>query len=345
MGPQQEVRGTNIEEDFGRGRPRSGGAGGGRSERGVRDDRGRVRPVPVRRSRRLGGWASGGGVKQLDDLWPRCDFLTLHTPMTAETRNIRDQRRRIGADGADGAGSSARQGRADRRGRACSRPTPARSPGRPSMSSTERRRPIIRWWYPSVLVTPHLGARRAQVSVAVELPDTLTDFLNRGQVKFAVNMPSLDRAELEDLKLYLNLAWRLGMPHAMDRSTLKNASLVIAARSPTRTPGSSRPHSRPATVESALEEQVNLVNAMAMARERDRHRGTRRSTLPGDATLVGRGDHRAQDPHHRRNILFGEQFTRLIRLGSHHGWMPTSTAPAGLHPGPSRARGSARPAR
>ncbi len=27
-------------------------------------------------------------VQRLDDLWPRCDFLTLHTPMTAETRNI-----------------------------------------------------------------------------------------------------------------------------------------------------------------------------------------------------------------------------------------------------------------
>ncbi len=28
------------------------------------------------------------GVQRLDDLWPRCDFLTLHTPMTAETRNL-----------------------------------------------------------------------------------------------------------------------------------------------------------------------------------------------------------------------------------------------------------------
>ena len=27
-------------------------------------------------------------VARLDDIWGRCDFLTLHTPMTAETRNL-----------------------------------------------------------------------------------------------------------------------------------------------------------------------------------------------------------------------------------------------------------------
>ena len=32
-------------------------------------------------------------VSRLDDLWPRCDFITLHTPLTAETRNLIDARR------------------------------------------------------------------------------------------------------------------------------------------------------------------------------------------------------------------------------------------------------------
>ena len=27
-------------------------------------------------------------VARLDDLWGRCDFITLHTPLTAETRNV-----------------------------------------------------------------------------------------------------------------------------------------------------------------------------------------------------------------------------------------------------------------
>ena len=31
-------------------------------------------------------------VSRLDELWPRCDFITLHTPLTPETRNIIDAR-------------------------------------------------------------------------------------------------------------------------------------------------------------------------------------------------------------------------------------------------------------
>ena len=65
------------------------------------------------------------------------------------------------------------------------------------------------------------------MSVAVEAARLLSDFLTRGQVRFAVNMPALDKAELEDVRLYLNLAWRLGMLHAqMDRGTLKNAMIT-----------------------------------------------------------------------------------------------------------------------
>ena len=87
--------------------------------------------------------------------------------------------------------------------------------------------------HPLVVVTPHLGAstEEAQVSVAVEAARLLSDFLTRGQVRFAVNMPALDKAELEDVRLYLNLAWRLGMLHSqMDRGTLKNAKITLSRR-------------------------------------------------------------------------------------------------------------------
>ena len=79
------------------------------------------------------------------------------------------------------------------------------------------------------MVTPHLGAstEEAQVSVAVEaarLSDRLPD-ARPGPVRR--QHAALDRAELEDVRLYLDLAWRLGMLHAqMDRGTLKNARLT-----------------------------------------------------------------------------------------------------------------------
>ena len=121
------------------------------------------------------------------------------------------------------------------------------------------------------MVTPHLGAstEEAQVSVAVEAARLLSDFLARGQVRFAVNMPALDRAELEDVRLYLNLAWRLGMLHAqMDRGTLKNAKLTYRGEVAHKNTKLITASFAAGLMESALEQQVNLVNAMALARER-----------------------------------------------------------------------------
>src|SRR5205807_3919360 len=65
---------------------------------------------------------------------------------------------------------------------------------------------------PNVVVTPHLGASttEAQESVALEAAQLLTDFLTRGAVQFAVNMAPVDRAELQELRLYVDMARRLG---------------------------------------------------------------------------------------------------------------------------------------
>src|SRR5262249_53508984 len=230
-------------------------------------------------------------VQRLDDLWPRCDFLTLHTPMTAETRNI------IGAAEIARMKPSvriincARGGLIDEAALA-----EALNPGQVAGAAIAvfapepppADHPLVN--HPSVLVTPHLGAstEEAQVSVAVEAARLLSEFLNRGQVRFAVNMPTLDRAELEDLRLYLNLAWRLGMLHAqMDRGTLKNARLTYRGEIANKNTRLVTAAFAAGLMEAALEEQVNLVNATALARERGIVIEERAAEAPGDfGTLV-----------------------------------------------------------
>src|SRR5439155_11521956 len=69
---------------------------------------------------------------------------------------------------------------------------------------------------PNVVLTPHLGAAtsEAQASVAREAAQLLIDFLTRGLIQFAVNMAAVDRTELEELRLYVDMARRLGLLHA-----------------------------------------------------------------------------------------------------------------------------------
>src|SRR4029077_16530322 len=68
---------------------------------------------------------------------------------------------------------------------------------------------------PNVVITPHLGAStvEAQARVAYEGAQLLVDFLTRGVVQFAVNMAAVDRTELEELRLYVDMARRLGLLH------------------------------------------------------------------------------------------------------------------------------------
>ena len=66
---------------------------------------------------------------------------------------------------------------------------------------------------PNVLCTPHLGAstEEAQTNVAVEAAELLIDFFTTGAIKQSVNMSPLDPKTLEALRGYLNVAYRLGL--------------------------------------------------------------------------------------------------------------------------------------
>lgn len=65
---------------------------------------------------------------------------------------------------------------------------------------------------PNVTLTPHLGAStaEAQDAVGVEVAEQITDVLNGGVVRNAVNMPTIDAVTLKILGPYLDLGAKLG---------------------------------------------------------------------------------------------------------------------------------------
>jgi D-3-phosphoglycerate dehydrogenase len=261
-------------------------------------------------------------VARLDDIWGRADFLTLHTPLTAETRNLIGAREiglmkptvRIINCARGGLIDESALSEALSAGKVAGAAIDVFDPEPPPGDH-----PLI--GLSQVLVTPHLGAstEEAQVSVAVEAARLLSDFLSRGQVRFAVNMPALDRAELDAVRLDLNLAWRLGMLHAqMDRGTLRNARLTYRGEVAHKNTKLITASFAAGLMAFALEEQVNLVNATALARERGIVIEERVAEAPGDfVTLIQTEvttDHRT---YVAAGTLFGKQFLRLVRLGSY----------------------------
>ncbi|MGE5754451.1 MAG: NAD(P)-dependent oxidoreductase, partial [Planctomycetaceae bacterium] len=177
--------------------------------------------------------------------------------------------------------------------------------------------PLVK--HPQVLVTPHLGAstEEAQISVAVEAARLLIDFFRRGRIRFAVNMPTLDRAELEDLRLYLDLGRRLGMLHAqMDRGISKSATLRYRGEVASKNTRLITASFAAGWLEAALEEQVNLVNAEVLVKERGIVIIEEKTTDTGDfGTMIQTEVVTDRKTYIAAGTLFGKQFLRLVRLG------------------------------
>ena len=259
-------------------------------------------------------------IPRLDDLWGRCDYITLHTPLSPETRNLVGANELAAMKPGVRIINCARGGLIDEAalaealtaGKVAGAAVDVFDPEPPPADN-----PLV--IHPKVLVTPHLAAstEEAQVSVAVEAARLLGDFFRGGRVRFAVNMPALDKAELDDLRPYLDLGWRLGMLHAqMDRGTVRGARLTYRGEVAAKNTRLITASFAAGWLEAALAEQVNLVNAEVLAKERGIALVEEKSTDPGDfGSLV-----QAEVESDRKNYvaagtLFGKKLIRLVKLG------------------------------
>jgi D-3-phosphoglycerate dehydrogenase / 2-oxoglutarate reductase len=208
----------------------------------------------------------------LDEMWQRADFVTVHTPLTAETRGLigRDALARMKKGvrivncARGGIVDEAALADAIRSGHVAGAALDVleQEPPPPDLPLLQLER---------VICTPHLGAStgEAQVNVAVAIAQQVADFLCRGIIQNAVNVPSLSPEALQVVRPYLLLAEKLGALQAQlladpPREITVQASGEVAER---------EIRSLTASVlrgllGQLLESAVNYVNAPAIARER-----------------------------------------------------------------------------
>ncbi len=154
----------------------------------------------------------GAELVTLDQLFTRSDFITVHTPLTAETKGL------IGAQSIARMKkgvfivNAARGGIVDeaalldalKSGHVAGAALDVFAAEPPTGS------PLLE--QDNVVLTPHLGAStdEAQEKVAVELGEQLVAFVTRGEIKNAVNVAPVSREVLPRLQPYLELAGKLG---------------------------------------------------------------------------------------------------------------------------------------
>ena len=121
-----------------------------------------------------------------------------------------------------------------------------------------------------VAFTPHLGAStaEAQENVGIQVAEQIRDFLTTGEIRNAINMPSLDAAALAELGPYLDLATALGKVLAKLGPASPDA-LRVSYHGPLaeRDTGLVSRHVLTALLAAGCNEgQVNIVNAPAVAK-------------------------------------------------------------------------------
>src|SRR5688572_13468418 len=258
-------------------------------------------------------------VETVREMLPEVDYLTVHTPLTPETTNLIDReaielmkpgvRLINAARGGIYSEEALVEGLKSGKLGGVALDVFVEEPCTAS--------PLF--GMPNVLCTPHLGAstEEAQTQVAVEAVELLVNYFTKGEVRHAVNMAAIDPKTLEAIRGYLNLAHRLGLLcsqwhsagtsacHLTYRGELakKNTKLVTAAFCA-------------GLLERALEEDVNVVNAELLLRERGIKLSEESRAEPGafSSALAVEVESDSGEKFSAAGTLFGNNMPRLIRL-------------------------------
>src|SRR5487761_585175 len=208
---------------------------------------------------------------ELDALFKRADFITLHTPLTDKTKNIVDaaamQKMKKGVRIIN----CARGGLVDEAALAEALKSGQVAGAAFDVFVEEPATQSPLFSLPNVVCTPHLGAAtsEAQENVALQVAEQMSDYLLRGAISNAVNFPSISAEEAPKLKPFVALADKLGsFAGQLTENAIKEiqityegavAQLNIKALTSAVLSGLLRP---------MLGNDVNVVSAPLVARER-----------------------------------------------------------------------------
>jgi D-3-phosphoglycerate dehydrogenase / 2-oxoglutarate reductase len=149
---------------------------------------------------------------ELDDLLKRADFITLHVPLTDQTRNILSREALAKTKKGVRIINCARGGLVDEQALAELLQSGHVAGAGFDVFSKEPATENVLFGLPNVVCTPHLGAAttEAQENVAIQVAEQMSNYLIDGAVENALNMPSMSAEEAKVMGPWVTLAGHLG---------------------------------------------------------------------------------------------------------------------------------------
>jgi D-3-phosphoglycerate dehydrogenase len=145
----------------------------------------------------------------------------------------------------------------------------------------------------NVIATPHIAGstNEAQDAVGVQIASQVREYLKRGVIQNAVNMPSLDDEQYAQMRPYISLAERLGafLANVVSRTgSVQEITLRYSGRPAEWNTELIRNAAIQGILNQRMAEKANVVNAAAIAQEgADGRRWLRRCDLRGAESDLG----------------------------------------------------------
>ena len=207
---------------------------------------------------------------ELDQLFPRADFITLHTPMTDQTRGIVNAASLAKCKKGVRIINCARGGLVVEADLQAALESGQVAGAALDVFAEEPAKQHPLFGNEKVICTPHLGAStlEAQENVALQVAEQMSDFLLTGAVTNALNMPSVSAEDAPRLRPYMRLAEQLGsLMGQVTQSAIEAVTIEFEGHVATL-------NTKPLTnillanlLRPSLD-SVNVVNAPVMAKER-----------------------------------------------------------------------------
>ncbi len=253
----------------------------------------------------------------LDDLLARADFITLHTPLTDQTRNILSKEALAKTKKGVRIINCARGGLIDEAALKDALDSGHVGGAALDVFVTEPATESPLFGTTNFVSTPHLGAStsEAQVNVAIQVAEQMADYLVKGGVTNALNMPSLSAEQAPKLRPYMALATNLGrLVGQMESDRVKSISIEVEG-------AAAELDMKPITAAvlagfmRAFSDSVNMVNAPFLAKDRGLDVREVRHDREGDYhTLLRVSVATADGERSVAGTLFGNATPRLVEI-------------------------------
>ncbi|HWU26384.1 MAG TPA: phosphoglycerate dehydrogenase [Rhizomicrobium sp.] len=207
---------------------------------------------------------------ELSDLLARADFITLHTPLTNDTRNI------ISADAINRMKKGvrivncARGGLVDEAALKAALDSGHVAGAALDVFEEEPAKSNVLFGNEKVVATPHLGAStaEAQENVALQVAEQISDYLLTGAITNALNMPSISAEEAQKVRPWITLAEKLGaFAGQLTTTSLQEVEILYEGTAAVLNTRALTQAALTGLLKPALAD-VNMVNAPIVAKER-----------------------------------------------------------------------------